>query len=179
MATDEKKRENREFLVVGWAPQAALLMKASVEKIEVMEPVIEAELGDAPPSVQLHSDHVGPEDTAAQRFARERPHEGDARLCQEHPPNLASRSPTEPQPGFDQPDTALVERALGGDAELRRISMHGRYPPSSLTAPMSRRSDVLAGTSIENEEAFGSLGLELGFGVLLIDRRLQVISAGL
>ena len=141
VATEEKKRENREFLVVGWDPQAALLMKASVEKIEVMEPVIETELGDAPPSVQLRLDHVGPEDTAAQRFARQSPHEGDARLSQKHSPNLASRSPAEPQPGCDQPDAVFVERALGGDGELRRTSMHGHYPPSSLTAPMSRKID--------------------------------------
>src|SRR5436309_8565727 len=90
VASEKKKRDNREFLVVGWDAEAALLMKSSMEKIEVMEPVIEAKLGDVPARVQLHSDHVGPEDTAAQCFARERPHEGNARLCQKHPPNLAS-----------------------------------------------------------------------------------------
>src|SRR3989442_6764618 len=100
-------------------------MKASVEKIEVMEPVIEAELDDAPPSVQLHSDHIGPEDTAAQRFARQRPHEGDARFCQKHPPNLASCPSTETQAGFNPPDTVFVARALGGNGVLMRDSMHG------------------------------------------------------
>ena len=116
-------------------------MKASVEKIEVMEPVIKAELGDVTASVQVDSDHVGPEDTAARRFARERPHEGDACLSQKRPPNLASRPSAEAQPGFNHPDAVFVERALGGDGELRRTSMHGHYPPSSLEAPMSRRSD--------------------------------------
>ena len=137
----EKKRDNREFLVVGWDLRAELLMKSSMEKIEVVEPVIEAKLGDVPARVQLHSDHVGPEDTAAQRLARERPHESDARLCQKHPRNLASRPSAEAQAGFNQPDAVFVERALGGDGELRRASMHGHYPPSSLEAPMSRRRD--------------------------------------
>jgi len=127
--------------VVGWDPQAALLLKSSVEKIEVMEPVIEAELGDVIASVQVDSDHVGPEDTAAQRFARERPHEGDARLSQKRPPNLASRPSAEVQSGFNHPDAIFVERALGRNGELRRTSMHGHYPPSSHKAPMSRRSD--------------------------------------
>ena len=141
VSTEEKKRENEEFLVVGWDPQAALQMKASVEKIEVLEPVIEAELGDVTASVQVHSDHLGPEDTAAQRFARERPHEGDARLSQKRPPHLASRSSAETKAGFNQPDAVFVERALGGDGELRRTSMDGHYTPSSLNGPMSRRSD--------------------------------------
>jgi len=141
VSTAEKKESNREFLVVGWDAEAALLMKASVEKIEVSKSVIEAELRDVPARVQLHSDHVGPEDTAAQRFARQSPHEGDARLSQKHSPNLASRFPAEPQAGFNQPDAVFVERALGGDTELRRTSMHGHYPPSSLEVPKSRRSD--------------------------------------
>jgi len=141
VASEIKKALNQEFVVVGWDPQAALLTKTSVEKIEVMEPVIEAELGDVTASVQVDSDHVGPEDTAAQRFARERPHEGDARLCQEHPPNLASRPSAEAQAGFDHPDPVFVERTLGGDGELRRTSMEGHYSPSSLEAPKSRRID--------------------------------------
>jgi len=116
-------------------------MKASVEKIEVMEPVIEAELGDVPASVQVHSYRVGPEGPAAQRFARERPHEGEARLSQKRATNLASRSPAEPQAGVDQPDSVLVERGLRGDGELRRTSMDGHYPPSSVEAPKSRRLD--------------------------------------
>src|SRR5207247_5798399 len=70
VSTEEKKRENEEFLVVGWDPQAALQMKASVEKIEVLEPVIEAELGDVTASVQVHSDHLGPEDTTAHPVGR-------------------------------------------------------------------------------------------------------------
>ena len=40
-------------------------MKSSVEKIEVMEPIIEAELGDMAASVQVYSNQVGPEDPAA------------------------------------------------------------------------------------------------------------------
>src|SRR2546426_3217372 len=113
-------------------------MKASVEKMEVRERVIEAELGDVPASVQVHSYRVGPEGPAAQRFARERPHEGEARLSQKRATNLASRSPAEPQAGVDQPDSVLVERGLRGDGELRRAPMDGHYPPTPVGGPQAR-----------------------------------------
>lgn len=111
------------------------------EEIEVREPVSETELGHVPTSVQVHPDHVGPKGPAAQRFVPERSHEGDARLSPKRASNLASRSPAEPQAGVDQPDAVFVERSLGGEGELRRISMDGHHPPSSLEAPESRRID--------------------------------------
>jgi len=116
-------------------------MKSSVEKIEVMEPIIEAELGDMAASVQVYSNQVGPEDPAAHRFARELSHEGEARLSQDRPSNLPNRSPAEPQAGVNQPNTFLVERGLGGDGELRRILMESHYSRSSLAVRKSRKSD--------------------------------------
>ncbi len=72
VATEEKKRENREFLVVGWDPDASQLKGQSVQRTQVWQRVAERKLADADTGVeddatavvaQLPTSPPGPGDT--------------------------------------------------------------------------------------------------------------------
>jgi len=116
VATEEKKRENREFLVVGWDPAAALLRQDSVERVGLADDLNHANLADTVVSVEPDPDLGGSESPTSLTLASDGFEKGDSA----EPEEFASHrrgSVSEPQAGVDQPDAILGERGLNRDTE--------------------------------------------------------------
>jgi len=117
VSTAEKKRENREFVVVGWAPEAPLLREASGSALGLAD-------GDALGVVARHvdSDPGGPEPTAVGALARDRRQQSQPAAADQVAPFGRQAIPPV-EAGVDDPDAVLVEAAMGGDGE--RFVGHG------------------------------------------------------
>jgi hypothetical protein len=111
VSTEEKKRENREFLVIGWDPEAALVRDASGRGLGLAE-------GDALGVVAGHvdADTRGPERSAAGSFARDRLQESQAAVADQLAP-VGRQAVTPVQAGVDHPDPVLAESGFHRDGE--------------------------------------------------------------
>jgi len=116
VATEEKKRENKEFVIVGVDPDAALLRKATVrvvpdEGLEHLDAVVGVELKPHDPS---------PEGLASKPRADDLPGEGGAPLGHQSGPFLPGDAPGDLDPRLDHPDAVGIEGRSGGDADAGR-----------------------------------------------------------
>ncbi len=127
VAREEKKRENREFLVMGWDPEAALLRRVAGLGVGIVE-------RDADLVVPLHADLDlgGAEGSAAESLAGDGVEEGEAAQTQQPAPDRG-RSIAPLQARVDEPEPVFVEPGVDGDGEGRRLGGH------DATIPQSRR----------------------------------------
>jgi adenine-specific DNA-methyltransferase len=116
VATEEKKRENREYLVIGVDPDARLLRGAS--KHVVGDRLLGVELHDSVPGVESHAGAVGTERPAAEALPDDPLQECEAPLPDRLPPSLPAEAVPQPQLRIDEPDAVLTEGALDGDGEV-------------------------------------------------------------
>ena len=75
VATDEKKESNREFLVVGWDPEAPLLRRVSVRNGGAGREVAELEVGDTTVDVHVNLERGDAVRSPPNTFADDRLHE--------------------------------------------------------------------------------------------------------
>jgi adenine-specific DNA-methyltransferase len=131
VSTEEKKRENREFLVVGWDPEASLLREVSGRSERVGAGIVE---GQADPVVpfQVDPDVLGAEAAAPLTLAGDRLEESEPSEAEEAAPD-ERRTVPEVKPSVDDPDAVLREPGLDGDRERRGalIGGHGATFPLS------------------------------------------------
>jgi adenine-specific DNA methylase len=125
VATEEKKRENREFLVVGWDLEAPLLRGVSVERRGVDTGLDHA---DAVAEIEEHAGLGGAESPALVAGADDDEHRFHAGFGQKIAPFGGGAVPVAGSHP-DDPDTGGVETRLSGDLEgsvlrKRRHSLH-------------------------------------------------------
>ena len=124
VATAEKKEANREFLVVGWDPNAPLLRSLSVDQAGLGDHAVGGDLDDAVPGVHADADTGSPERPAAEPLPVDAFQEGDASLPEQAASKGRGLPVPELQPGVNGPDAILPKTGLDGDGE-RRVGTSG------------------------------------------------------
>jgi hypothetical protein len=109
VAKEEKKRENREFLVVGWDPEAALVRETSGRGLGLTE-------GDALGVVTDHvdADARGAERPATGSLAGDPRQESQSAVADQLTP-LGRQAVAPVEPGVDHPDTVLAKAGFDRD----------------------------------------------------------------
>jgi adenine-specific DNA methylase len=119
VATAEKKRKNREFLVVGWDPNATLIQAFSVDRASSLQKELGRNIDGAVTDVHDDPNSGGSKGPPAEPFLLNADKQGRTPL----PEQVASerRSPPVPEEhsGVNLPDPVLGESSLGRDSELR------------------------------------------------------------
>ena len=131
VASAAKMEANREFLVVGWDPDAPLLRDLSVDRAGIGNHAGGGDVDRAVPGVHVDPDPGGPERPAAEPLIVDGLQEGDASVPEEVAPNGRGLPVAELQPGVNRPDAILAEAGLDGDGEGRVVtsSAHGPTVP--------------------------------------------------
>lgn len=112
VATAEKKEANREFLVVGWDPDATLLRDLSVDQAGLGDHAVGSDLDDAVPGIHADADPGSPERPAPEPLPVDALQEGDASLPEQVASQGRGLPVTELQPGVDGPDSILAEAGM-------------------------------------------------------------------
>jgi len=115
IATEEKKERNREFLVVGWDTEAALLRERSVGIDGPDQVVVPDDRGVA---VELEPHRGRAEAPAVARGLGDAEDELQPGLPDERGLLALSDPVPELQHGIDRPHAVLVKRCIDGDAEV-------------------------------------------------------------
>jgi hypothetical protein len=123
VATEEKKRENLEFLVVGW-DEAAL----SVFGIGFRNHQLGGDIDRAIPGVHDNFHPRGSKRSAAQSLLVDALKKDDAPLPEQVASEGRGLSVLELQSGVDHPDTVLGESGLDHDSEPRVDTTVGHGP---------------------------------------------------
>jgi len=110
VATEEKKRENKEFIVVGVNEDAPLLNGA--EAGHSFRPELPARI------VEAHTDLLRSEAPAAQALSRDPLEQLQPRGTDQFGSTLLGDLSAEGHARGDHPDAGLVKRPLDGDGEL-------------------------------------------------------------
>ena len=133
MSTEEKQRENREFLVVGWDPEAGLLRDRSVHEGGGRD----AKLSNDPGDVHARSDARGPEGSSTDSLADDRLHQSGPPLLMQGIPRTRGQALVEPQASVDSPHACRSEVTtdkhavfLGGSASRHELQDCSREPMS-------------------------------------------------
>lgn len=114
----DKKRENRELLVVGWDPEAALFGGGSVKDLGTFQDLVEVRLvdvGRAIPIVETNAHLGGPEAAAMNRLAGDACEERPTPICQHVASDLGGDAIAEPEMRHDEPGAIVDERGLYGN----------------------------------------------------------------
>ena len=133
VSTEEKKRENREFLVVGW--DEALLHGRIGRQIDLSGPVT---------GVEMNVDLRGAEGATAQTFPGDLREKSETGLAEERITDRRSAIP-KLQPRVNYPDARFGEAGLHRDAEGIVLSpeWHGstlpRVEPEVKNGPVKRQ----------------------------------------
>jgi hypothetical protein len=131
VATEEKKRENREFLVVGWDPDAAVVRGSSGDRQSAVG-IVDGGSEDVV-SLQVDSDLGRPERAATHTLASDGREKSDSAGTEKFT-SQRRRAIAEPQISLDQPDTVLSERGLYRDSEGIALSLEGHRSTLPLDA---------------------------------------------
>lgn len=119
VATDEKKRENREFVVLGVDPSLQRQVPLRGDRSEVIsDAVVEQDPGAA-----------GPEGPASRSLPGDPGEQGDANLAQKGLPLFGAQPLAVGDCGADRPHAVLLERALDRHGE---VAHGGHDAPASL-----------------------------------------------
>ncbi len=122
VATEEKKRENREFLVVGWDPEVALTRGRSEDRVEVGQGASQVEVLHDLPGLEVDPNPQGAELTAAPLLTDDGLEKRVSPPPERGAPLLNGDG--EPEPRVDEPDAVVVEARFDGDRE-RRVLVGG------------------------------------------------------
>ena len=138
VAREEKKRANREFLVVGWDAEAPLMRRDSVQGLG--DDLHQSDIPDLVAGVQADLNLCGSQGAAAGALTGDGLEERAPSLTQEAAADLRGTIP-ELQAGVDQPDTVLGERGIHRD-------------PERIVLPPERHGSTLAweGPEVKNGE---------------------------
>jgi hypothetical protein len=117
VATAEKKATNREFLVVGWDPNALLLRSVSVGGADFRDHAVGGDLDGAVPGVHADEGPGGPERAAPESLPVDGIEKGDASLAEQTTAGRGGVPVSELQVGVDSPGAILGEPGLDGDGE--------------------------------------------------------------
>ncbi len=131
VATEEKKRENREFLVVGWDPNAPRLRSSSVDRVGFGDRLTGTDEDRPVSGVHVDPGPSSPERPTAESFPLDGLQELDPPVTEQAAPPGGCLTVPELQPGVDGPDAVLGESGVGGDGEGRVVTLgaHGRTFP--------------------------------------------------
>ncbi len=131
VATEEKKRENREFLVVGWDPNAPLLRGLSVDRVGLGDRLTGTDEDRPVPGVHVDPGPSGPKRPTAESFPVDGLQKLDPPVTEQAAPPGRGLTVPELQPRVDGPDAVLGESGVGGDGEGRVVTLgaHGRTFP--------------------------------------------------
>ena len=129
VATAEKKRKNREFLVIGWDPNATLVRAFSVDRADLRDHAVGGELNRTVPGVHVDADAAGPQGAPTEPLPVDGLEKGEAPLREQVTPEGRGLPATEHQPGVDGPDSVLGESGLDGKGK-RRIVWPGGHDPT-------------------------------------------------
>ena len=138
VSTAEKKRDNREFLVVGWDPEVTARRRDSVHGPG--NDLHQSNIPDAVVGVQADLDLRGSQGATACALTGDGLEERAPSLTQEGAADLRGTIP-EQQAGVDQPDAVLGERGFHRD-------------PEGIVLPPGRHGSTLAweGPEVKNGE---------------------------
>jgi adenine-specific DNA-methyltransferase len=120
VATAEKKRKNREFLVVGWDPNATLIQAFSVGQVGLGEHAVGSDVDRAVPGVHVDEHPGGAEGASTEPLLVDGLEKRDPSVPEQAASGGRSSVP-EHQPGVDHPDSPLVESGLDGEDERRIV----------------------------------------------------------
>jgi len=134
VATDEKKRENREFLVVGWDAEAPLLRSVQGHRTSAW---VDHADGDA--VVEDDPRFGGTKLPAFEPGLGDRGEEGEPGLAEKVAP-LAGHAIPVVDDGLDDPDALGAEPSLDLDGE-GRVAFHGDDVPLAGGAESSRAKE--------------------------------------
>jgi len=127
VASEEKKERNREFLVVGWDPEAPLLRGRSVTG--ELRDVTEIEVGDVLPHLHVDPDPRGAEGATAGRLPEHRFDQRESPAGQQRVPESRLEPVAEPHPDVDAPHPVRDEVPIMGDGELGIVGGHAPSLP--------------------------------------------------
>jgi adenine-specific DNA-methyltransferase len=122
VAREEKKRDNREFLVVGWDPEVTARRWDSVQGLG--DDLDRTNILDAVVGVQADLDLRGSQGATAQALAGDAFEQSESAEPEEFAPERRWSVP-ELQAGVDQPDSVLGERGFHRDLEGIVLSPEG------------------------------------------------------
>jgi hypothetical protein len=135
VATEEKKERNREFLVMGWDPEAPLLRDRLVH--EAGFDGRDAKLSNDTVDVHARSDARGSAGSSTDSLADDRLHQSDSALIMQGIPRLRGQAVVEPQASVDPPHACRNEVTmdkhavfLGGSASRHELQDYSRGPMS-------------------------------------------------
>jgi hypothetical protein len=117
VATAEKKRENREFLVVGWDANAPLLRNVSVGGADFRDHAVGVEVNRPVSSVHADMDSGGPERATPEPLPVDGLEQGNASFAEQVASEGRTFSVPELQPGVDGPGAVLGEPGLDRERE--------------------------------------------------------------
>jgi len=129
VATREKKETNREFLVVGWDPNAPLLRSVSVGGADFRDHALGVEVDRAVPGIHPDVDSGGPEPTTPEPLTSNAVQESHASLPEQAATEGRGMPISELQPGVNGPDSILTESGLDGDRK-GRVGTSGIHAPN-------------------------------------------------
>ncbi len=142
VANEEKKRANREFLVVGWDPEAPLLRGLSGDRVGLDRPHERLVTEDLGVPVHLKEDGRGPQGAAPGAFLGDPLEDGEPSLSDEALPGLGEQVVPEAEHDVDLPDPGLVEGTVHRDGEVAVVTpvAHGPSLPRAGRGVKSERS---------------------------------------
>jgi hypothetical protein len=121
VATAEKKRTNREFLVVGWDPNATLLRALSTPWVDLGSHDVGGDVHRPVTGVHADPNSGGSKRATPESLPVDGVKKGEASLPEQVAPD--GRSPTVPeqQSSVDGPDSVLGESGLDGKGKQRIV----------------------------------------------------------
>jgi len=119
IATEEKKESNREFLVIGWDPDAALLRHQSGEQTRVEGTVSDGELPDVISGVEDDAAGCGSQLPTSQSSLSDPREQREPSLTEQAAASRWSAVPV-PERGMDDPDAVGPQTGfdLGGERRV-------------------------------------------------------------
>jgi len=145
VATEAKKRENREFLVIGVDPEAPLLAGASVKGVGSRDHVPEVEHSNTLTSIQPDPSDRGAESAAAEALTHDSLEERQATVAHEITPRLGREAVSVLEPRVDEPDAILGECSFDHNREgtAEGLTGHDPHPDSETPVRSSRKGDLV------------------------------------
>ena len=130
VATEEKKASNREFLVVGWDPNATLFQRTSVPVSAVSDELPQVHLVGLPEIVHPQPNGSCSVQVPASRFTQDSLEESEPRLPQKQVTGLGVDAVPQTEPGVDLPEPFRDEATLSVNREV----VHGLLIGGNLTS---------------------------------------------
>ncbi len=127
VATEEKKRDNREFLVVGWDENSPLIGDLNT-RAGLRDGQFGRKINRPVTSVHGHLEASGTKGTTSETLLRDTNQESSPALSQQATADGRGLPTPIFQPCVDAPDAVLGEPGLDGDGELRVGASVGHGP---------------------------------------------------